>query len=224
MDNVVNMDDVQGVSIDEESVTALVSRRREEILEAAFEVFIERGYEGANTLAIARRARTSKETLYNYFGSKRSMFEELVDWMTERMYGQVGECLRVEEDDLPTQLHRLGICLLGVWGHGHNIALLRIAAAYAHTIPDFGQRIKKNTDACVRQLFIALMERGCREGILAVEDSGDAFDTFVGLLLGGSQFRRIIGCERQLSKDDVAERASRAVDRFLILFSVQGAV
>lgn len=220
MGNVVKMDDVRDALTVGENVEAIISRRREEILEAAFEIFVEHGYEGANTLAIARRARTSKETLYNYFGSKQMMFEELVDRMSERMYGGIADTLDEDEVDFLNELRRLGACLLRVWGHNHNIALLRIAAAYAHTAPQFGQKLGEKTDACVRRLFVTLVKRGHREGFLKVDDLEEAFDAFVGLLIGGYHFRRILGCERQLTDEDAAFRAGIAVDRFVALFSV----
>ena len=46
---------------------------RRRILEAAFSVFMERGFVEASTLEIATRARASKRELYALFGSKQDM-------------------------------------------------------------------------------------------------------------------------------------------------------
>ena len=53
-----------------------VDPKRDRILRAAQEVFAERGFAAAPMEAIARRARVSKGTLYNYFESK----EDLLVW------------------------------------------------------------------------------------------------------------------------------------------------
>ena len=61
-------------------------RRREQalatrnaILEAARELFVERGYVATTIESIAERAKASPETLYATFGSKRAVLNELVD-------------------------------------------------------------------------------------------------------------------------------------------------
>jgi len=61
-------------------------RRREQaratrhaVLEAARELFIDRGYVATTIDAIAERAGVSPETLYATFGSKRALLTELVD-------------------------------------------------------------------------------------------------------------------------------------------------
>ena len=47
--------------------------RREQILEAAVQVFAERGYEGASTDVIARHAGISQPYLFRLFGTKREL-------------------------------------------------------------------------------------------------------------------------------------------------------
>jgi AcrR family transcriptional regulator len=49
------------------------------ILEAAAELFVERGYVRTTIQAIARRAGTSPETIYATFRNKRTLLSELMD-------------------------------------------------------------------------------------------------------------------------------------------------
>ena len=49
------------------------------ILDAAAEVFVEAGYEGAGVDRIADRAGVSKQTLYNHFGAKEQLLAATVD-------------------------------------------------------------------------------------------------------------------------------------------------
>ncbi len=51
--------------------------RRSALLEAAREVFLEQGYEGASIEEIVRRVGGSKASLYAYFGSKQGLFWEV---------------------------------------------------------------------------------------------------------------------------------------------------
>jgi AcrR family transcriptional regulator len=48
--------------------------RREEILDAAMEVFAEQGYQGASTDEIARRAGISQPYVFRLFGTKKDLF------------------------------------------------------------------------------------------------------------------------------------------------------
>ena len=53
--------------------------RRAALLVAAAEVFAERGYDGATTAAICKRAGVGSGTLFHYFPDKRTMFLAIVD-------------------------------------------------------------------------------------------------------------------------------------------------
>src|SRR5690242_6552870 len=48
--------------------------RREEILDAALEVFAEQGYHGASTEEIARRAGISQPYIFRLFGTKKDLY------------------------------------------------------------------------------------------------------------------------------------------------------
>jgi AcrR family transcriptional regulator len=56
----------------------LAEQTRVRVLDAAAEVFAERGYAGASITAIAETAGVSPETIYVRFGNKRTLLGELV--------------------------------------------------------------------------------------------------------------------------------------------------
>lgn len=53
--------------------------RRETILEAARQAFIDKGYKGATTAEIAQGAEISEVTLFRYFASKQEIFLQAVE-------------------------------------------------------------------------------------------------------------------------------------------------
>jgi len=53
-------------------------KRREQILEAAMEVFSRKGFATATTAEIAREAGVAEGTIYNYFPSKRELFIDVI--------------------------------------------------------------------------------------------------------------------------------------------------
>src|SRR5258705_3674713 len=60
---------------------------RERILEAALEIFAERGFEGAKTREIAARAATNLGLIKYYFDSKEKLWRAAVD----RVFGSLAE-------------------------------------------------------------------------------------------------------------------------------------
>ena len=60
---------------------------REQIIQAAFEVFSEEGYLGASTRLIAARAGVNPPALQYYFDSKEGLHEACGRWVLERMRG-----------------------------------------------------------------------------------------------------------------------------------------
>src|SRR5574341_2489090 len=55
------------------------STTKEELLQAALKVVSEKGYLGATTREIAREAGVTELTLFRHFGSKKKLFEGLLE-------------------------------------------------------------------------------------------------------------------------------------------------
>jgi AcrR family transcriptional regulator len=76
--------------------------RRPMILDAAFGVFLERGYEGASMEEIARRAGVSKPVVYSSFAGKEALFGELLRREEERILAAMSSSVpeSLDTDDL----------------------------------------------------------------------------------------------------------------------------
>lgn len=59
--------------------------KRQDILNAARNVFAQKGYENATLDEIALKAEFAKGTLYNYFDSKEKLFDEIIAGMLDEM-------------------------------------------------------------------------------------------------------------------------------------------
>lgn len=85
---------------------------KDRIRSAALEVFAERGFAAASTVEIARRAGTAQPTVHYHFGSKRALFDDIV----ERELSRWTEALAITPDlegadpllQLETTLRRFG--------------------------------------------------------------------------------------------------------------------
>ncbi len=77
---------------------------RREILAAALGVFSERGFHRAKMVEIAQRAGVAVGTLYQYFPSKRALYETLLYETASRIHARVSEVL--EEEGSPWKILR----------------------------------------------------------------------------------------------------------------------
>ena len=59
--------------------------RRQEIVDAAFDLFAEQGYHATGIADIAKRLRMSHGTFYRYFESKRDILDHVVEEVTRRI-------------------------------------------------------------------------------------------------------------------------------------------
>ncbi len=69
----------------------LKARREEEILIAATTLFAEKGYDGADTQALADQLGVGKGTIYRYFPSKKALFLAAVDRIVQQLMKLIGE-------------------------------------------------------------------------------------------------------------------------------------
>jgi AcrR family transcriptional regulator len=56
---------------------------RTRILDAALQLFYERGYDGTTTRAISQRARVNEVTLFRHFGNKRGLLQAVIERETD---------------------------------------------------------------------------------------------------------------------------------------------
>ena len=81
-----------------------IAARREQILEAAAEVFRDKGYGRATTKDIANAADVSEGTLYNYFKNKRDLLIGLVQDFTTDTIESINEIQAQGIEDLMLQV------------------------------------------------------------------------------------------------------------------------
>lgn len=104
--------------------------RRDAILAAAAEIFLESGFDAASMSEIAARVGGSKATLYNYFSSKEELLlEVLLDFGEKHASETLGMLQTHTSDDLKTGLQHFGTAYLKFVTSEQAIAIARLAIA-----------------------------------------------------------------------------------------------
>jgi AcrR family transcriptional regulator len=189
--------------------------RRDAVLRAALAELVDRGYEGASMLGIARRARASKETLYAWFGSKEGLFVALVRRQSLETNQRVEAALGAGDGsggDLAATLTAVARGLLHLLVGDASLALNRAAMA----APELAATLLAEGRHTTGPLVERYLARAHADGRLSFEDPADAFRLFYGLVIEDTQIRALLG-EPPPAPPELDRRAERAVHRFLAL-------
>jgi AcrR family transcriptional regulator len=81
--------------------------RRAEILDAAFMMFIERGYDNTSLNDIISGAGLSKGMFYHHFASKEVLLEALFDRITDQTYAALAPIINASDVDPKTRLQQV---------------------------------------------------------------------------------------------------------------------
>ncbi|MFI6166906.1 TetR/AcrR family transcriptional regulator [Nocardia sp. NPDC051052] len=106
-------------------LAGLPERRRQQIIESAYAVFVERGYEATAISDVAAHAGIGQGTVYRYFASKREILDHVVDFG----FGKLIDAL--EPQSLLSRPNSAEELLAGV-----RAAITRLYAMLEHD-PDF---------------------------------------------------------------------------------------
>jgi len=208
---------VRQVNSQTESIADRQRERRHRIEAAAYEVLEQVGYRSASILAIARRARASNETLYQWYGNKQGLFLALVQANARAIHDQL---------DAPTPvsalgaLEALGPVLLEMLTSDRAVCLNRAAAADVSDTGALGASIADGGRRAVLPRLIDLLERLREERVIDWGPGGTvaaAAETYIALLIGDWQIRRVIGVMTRPTRARIAARAGQALRQFLQL-------
>jgi AcrR family transcriptional regulator len=193
------------------------SLRQDQIERAAYAVLDEKGYAGASMLAIARAAKASNETLYNWYGDKTGLFAALVRRNAAEVKALLEGQITAGGDALDT-LGRVGPVLLQLVTSDRAVALNRAAAA--DPTGELGRIIAAEGRETVAPLIAQIIAQGRAQGRLVFDDLAVACETWLCLLIGDIQIRRVVGRMPQPGPEALAARADAALRHFLRLFAV----
>lgn len=126
----------------------------EAILEAAIRVLVERGYEGATTIAIAERAGISVGSLYQYFPNKESIVAALVEEHARQIIACIEAALGKVDGADPRQVLR-AVIHAGIEAHRLDAPLHKVLT---EQVPRVGRiEVAMNTSKILTERLAAFL-------------------------------------------------------------------
>ena len=190
---------------------------RELVLDATFDLLVERGYQGTTMAAVAERAGSSKETLYAWFGSKQGLLAALLRRQAEAADQAVTAAFDGGPPAAPdpaATLTAFATSLLRQLLGERSVALNR--AAIADTGGELAAVLLAQGRHRTGPIVEAYLARLADGGQLRVDDPAEAFRLLFGLVVQDLQIRVLLG-EPPPGPAALAALARVAVERFLAL-------
>jgi TetR/AcrR family transcriptional repressor of mexJK operon len=188
--------------------------KRAAILEAAKDLFTERGYAGVSMDAIAQAAGVSKLTVYNHFEDKETLFLAAVKAKCEAQ-------LPHEIFDVPPtgplreQLLAIGRAFVALMISREAVQLLRTLVAEGSADPNLARLFYEAGPRRTHEEFAAFLHARQGAGQLAIPDIPRASGHFFNLLKGEMHMHVLLGLGDAPSAAECDAHVASVVELFL---------
>ena len=168
-------------------IRAKRERRKEarpgELLQAALDLFVERGFAATRSEEVAARAGVSKGTLFLYFPSKEELFKAVV---VENLAGRFTEWNQEFETFEGTSADMLRYCMRIWWervGATKASGLTKLMMSEGNNFPELAAFYRREVVLPGHDLLRRILQRGIDSGEFAPVDVGLAIYTIVAPMI-----------------------------------------
>jgi AcrR family transcriptional regulator len=191
------------------------AERREKLIEAAEQVFVETGYGAANVDDIARRAGMSKKTIYQIFDTKESLFAAVIAARRAALASTIATegCAETDSPEKVLRHFLSGVARFVL--APRQAALYRLVIAESQRAPELAHAFYREGPTKARMALTQWLARQHEESVLHVPDAASAAGMLFSMVIAEPQMCLLIGESREPSEEAIQERVGRAVDTFL---------
>lgn len=188
--------------------------RREALLRAAAELFLEQGYLATSIDAIIDRAGGSKRNIYNEFGNKEGLFTAIVTESADKALSTLVTD-ESERHDLRKTLTAFGRHLFAVYMSPTVIGIYRIAVAEANRFPDLVRSFYDQGPGRTTIRLAEVLEAANRRGEIQTDDCQRVAGHFVGMIRDNLHLQVVLGLRPPPSDEETEEAVASAVEILL---------
>ncbi|MBQ0718971.1 MAG: TetR/AcrR family transcriptional regulator [Gammaproteobacteria bacterium] len=192
--------------------------RRDTILKAGVEVFLEYGYVSASVDEIVRRAGGSKRTVYKYFGNKEELFAAIIASLAAQMLSPLEQTIG-SDSKLQETLERLGKAYLDVLLREDSMAIFRTVVSEGVRFPALAKTFFLNGPNAAVTRLSAYLEQQLHSGHLKLDDANAAARQYFGMIRSDFHMRAALGLDLP-ADEEINREVKKAVSMFLREYAV----
>jgi AcrR family transcriptional regulator len=163
--------------------------RPDEILQAALDVFVSRGYAATRLAEVARRAGVTKGTIYLYFPGKEALFKAVVRRSLVHNIEEAEAAAAAHQGSAADALRDLLAAMWQTVGETRLSGIPKLIVSEAANFPEIARFYWSEVASRVLGLVAALVERGVARGEFRPVDSRFATMSAVGPLMFAMIFK-----------------------------------
>jgi TetR/AcrR family transcriptional repressor of mexJK operon len=190
------------------------SAKREAILDAAQECFLEHGFSSTSMDMVAARAGVSKATIYAHFQSKDELFGAIIQRRCDDHAEGLGTLAVDDRLDARATLTEIAAKLMAMLLQPEVLGIYRMVVAEMPRNPDLARIYFDAGPLRGKQRLVEILEALARRGLLDLPNSWQAMDQFVGMLRSEVYNRALLGLQPS-DRNDIDATIAGAVDVML---------
>jgi len=190
------------------------------ILNAATELFLAKGFQGASMDAIARHAGVSKQTVYSHFDNKEALFAACISAKVAK-YG-FGEATGEDEGDLRAALLTIVRRFLDLLFDPEVIAVYRVVMSESSSQPHIATLFFDNGPKRTKAAVSTFLRHQVAKGRLRIprERLFHATVQLLNMSTGLFHWSLLLGLQESVGEAELSAHLERVVDDFIRLYSV----
>lgn len=167
--------------------------RPDEVLDAALDLFITKGFAAARVQDIAAKAGLSKGTVYLYFPSKEAILEALVKRAIVPLVHSAAAAATQEGSDPREVLGTIVSFLSGGLSNPRNAAIPRIILSEAGNFPGLAEMYRREVLDRGLKTLTTVIERGIKSGAFRPVEPASAVKNIIGPILANALMSQVFG-------------------------------
>ena len=188
--------------------------KREKILAAASQLFLQHGFEGVSMNELTRRVGGSKTNAYTYFGNKEGLFAAVVEFLSTAALRPLKD---LEVSDLPLEqaLKTLARTYLDVILEEQVLALHRLMIAESARFPQLSRVWFTSGPEAVYRIVAAYIAKQQRAGQLKLGNPRRGAALFLDMITFDVHHRTLLGLAPRPSRAELDKLIEDGVETFL---------
>lgn len=189
-------------------------QRRQEILDTATALFLERGFSGYSIDDIIKRTGGSKRTIYKLFPCKQDLFGAIAQGVVQKVLEPI-EIPALGDRSIDDVLREFGENYIAVKTSADFSKLYRSILTEAARFPDTCRCVFESGPAQVNAALAGVLEHFEKRGDVEFEDRELAAEQFIAMLRTERMLAASLGVEPQPGTAAIRRHVASAVSTFL---------
>lgn len=194
------------------------ANRRRAMMDAAAELFMEKGYSATSLEDVVKRSGGSLKTLYDLFSNKHGLLRAIIEERCDEIHANI-ESAMLQDKPLREALRLMAECLFNGLSNLDSMALFRVIIAEIPRAPEIGQLFFAAGPDTGQRKVAGYLQALHDKGLLAVDDADYAAAMFGPIVFGPYLLQLLCGVPLQLSEAEKSRHLDRAVDAFMKIYT-----